>query len=146
MHQNLWHRGTKELVGERRIMLKVIYDRTAEPSMPSWNHKATPVWTQDMLKNSPWVPHTWNWMAGRALIGPSDATVSLSGQHTANLISQLTNVADDEPAALRSAHTLGSKGDVRAQKPPLSTDIWWMQAFLRRRVLLPTGRTCRRAA
>ena len=23
MHQNMWHRGTKELVGSRRIMLKV---------------------------------------------------------------------------------------------------------------------------
>ena len=33
-HQNVWHRGTKELLGARRIMLKVIYDRTSEPRSP----------------------------------------------------------------------------------------------------------------
>lgn len=110
MHQNLWHRGTQELVGERRIMLKVIYDRTTEPSTPSWDHQATPIWTEDVLENSPWVPHTWDWMAGRApMTVPSD---SLSDKQTAQLMQQLNDVANDESTALRSAHILGSKGDV----------------------------------
>jgi hypothetical protein len=113
MHQNMWHRGTKELVGERRIMLKVIYDRTTEPIAPSWNHQATPVWTQDVLENSPWVPHTWDWMAGNAL-GEIDP---LPGQQTARLVSQLIHVAEDEPTALRSAYILGRKADVRSDFP-----------------------------
>lgn len=115
MHQNMWHRGTQELVGKRRIMLKVIYDRTTEPSTPSWNHQAKPVWSQEILDNSPWIPHTWNWMAGLASSAPLDRTDSLSDQQTADLMMRLNSVVEDEPAALRSAHILGSKGDVRVE-------------------------------
>ena len=125
MHQNLWHRGTKDLVGERRIMLKVIYDRTSEPIAPSWNHQSTPVWTQNVLQNSPWVPHTWDWMAGNA---PGEID-PLSDQQTAHLVSQLINVAEDEPTALRSAYILGRTADVRSCFPrndrPMRVSPWF---------------------
>ena len=34
----MWHRGTAETLGERRVMLKLLFDRTEEPAAPSWNH------------------------------------------------------------------------------------------------------------
>jgi hypothetical protein len=111
MHQNLWHRGTKELVGERRIMLKVLYDRTNEPTAPSWNHKAAPAWTDELLSTAPWVKSAWDWMAGDHTAATDDRDGSaLTEQQTALLLSQLAAVAADESTALRSAYTLGRLG------------------------------------
>ena len=64
-HHNLWHRGTKELLGQRRIMLKLLFDRTDEPSAPSWNHTAMPLWDESILQSSPWLPTVFEWMCGR---------------------------------------------------------------------------------
>ena len=38
LHYSMWHRGTAETLGERRVMLKLLFDRTEEPAAPSWNH------------------------------------------------------------------------------------------------------------
>jgi hypothetical protein len=68
LHYSMWHRGSMETKGERRVMLKLLFDRTEQPSSigPSWDHRQTPRWSEDTLRERPWVPALFNWLAGAA--------------------------------------------------------------------------------
>ncbi len=63
LHSSIWHRGTPEMAGKRRIMVKLNFDRTeTPPASPSWDSGGgvgvdTQAWT-------PEVRHLWRWMAG----------------------------------------------------------------------------------
>ena len=65
LHYSMWHRGSLETKGERRVMLKLLFDRTEQPtSVPSWDHRQTPTWSEDTLRERPWVPALFSWLAG----------------------------------------------------------------------------------
>lgn len=64
-HHNIFHRGTVETLGQRRIMLKVSVDRTRDPTHASWRHLEMPSWSPETIESSPWVPAVFSWMAGQ---------------------------------------------------------------------------------
>jgi ectoine hydroxylase-related dioxygenase (phytanoyl-CoA dioxygenase family) len=85
LHSSLWHRGTPELAGKRRIMVKLNFDRTETPRSPSWDSAVgssaaaaaaagmgmggeEPVWPDGVSSaESPWLSHVWRWMSGTTL-------------------------------------------------------------------------------
>lgn len=82
----------------------MLYDRSEEPTAPSWNHIQEPVWSPQIMQEKPWVPATYRWMAGQQ---PQSVGGGVGDAEVAGLIGQLHAVADDETAALRAAYKLG---------------------------------------
>lgn len=60
LHSSVWHRGTPEMAGLRRIMVKLNFDRTETPASPSWDSRGA----VDIETLSPEVRHLYRWMAG----------------------------------------------------------------------------------
>jgi hypothetical protein len=116
MHHNAVHRGTQETLGRRRVMLKLLFDRTEEPVAPSWAHQATPTWTDALLQRAPWVPTIYDWMCGyHGVCEP--VRPSLLSQTDA-LIAQLIGGSDmsgqDPVLKARAAFTLGRNAPISA--------------------------------
>ena len=105
LHSSVWHRGTPEMAGKRRIMVKLNFDRTeTPPASPSWDSRGgvdTEAWT-------PEVRHLWSWMAGRAAADRGGAEAEAERQRLFEVVA-----ADDAGALLpmdraRAAFQLGA--------------------------------------
>lgn len=97
MHYSTWHRGTQETIGERRVMLKLLFDRTEEPAAPTWDHQQTPSFSEEILRDSPWVPQLYAWLAGAP---PSPQRTGLTASQTDMLLHTLSHWEEVSSLAL----------------------------------------------
>ena len=102
LHSALWHRGTPEMAGLRRIMVKLNYVRSeTPPRSPSWAHdgRTTP--------KDPEVACVWNWMAAQQPEPEPDPGEDEEGRR-ARL--ELLTAADALPRQrMRAAFELGGR-------------------------------------
>ena len=117
-HHNIFHRGTKETLGQRRIMLKVSVDRTRNPARPSWRHERLPVWSAETVRLSPWVPAVFCWMAG----APEPEPQPEPERERARLLAAVLSQADSREQA-RAAWRLA-----RTQHPETLSELLGMLA------------------
>jgi hypothetical protein len=113
-HHNIFHRGTKETLGRRRVMLKVSVDRTRNPTRPSWRHERVPAWSPETLRLSPWVPAVFCWMAGAPEPQPEPE------RERARLQAAVLSEADGREQA-RAAWRLA-----RTQHPDALAELLWL--------------------
>ncbi len=110
VHYDLWHRAMPNKSEKKRYMLKFLFYRLQEPTIPSW-HNRKAIWTSPANTEQPKLKHPvmwrklWNWYQGKT-ISKSSAIVA---KNLTQLLHQLSN--ESEALRLESAYALGDLGE-----------------------------------
>jgi len=100
---DVFHRQMYNHSEKTRYMMKFLFARMSEPTLPSWNHQGTKWQESDDLQEQTW-KHLWHWHLG----AQND-----EGQDTpSETIAELTDLvgSDQEVAGIQAAYKLGSLG------------------------------------
>ena len=108
IHFDLWHRASPNRSDRQRYMLKFLFERTDEPSRPSWRN-ADPGWTApagDPGRHQRLYEELWHWNRG---VRAARNRAPGNGKTPEALAEDL--LRGDEPARIDAAYELGALGD-----------------------------------
>ena len=110
IHYDLWHRAMANLSLSNRYMLKFLFYRLQEPTVPTWQNediKWHPTTHEKIYNSDQQIMYRslWSWN-----LGDSSPQSTIDTRYdTSELVKKLS--ADSEEERLRSAYTLGAIGD-----------------------------------
>ena len=119
---DIWHRGTANTSDRPRYMMKFLFVRMSEPSLPTWNTDPSEL-PAGYANNHAMGKSMWDWYKGT----PSQITPNES---VSDLVD--TVLENSEPAAIDAAYKLGSTQcpsiiELVELLKDLSGSYWWEQ-------------------
>ena len=101
VHYDVWHRALRNSSGRNRYMLKFLFCRAAEPTVPAWNNREAEWQVPAGREQNPLGPlwqARWRWNRG-------DSVLALGWEYGDATLSDL--LAGPEAERLRAAYTIG---------------------------------------
>ncbi len=103
-HYDIWHRATANTGDRTRYMLKFLFARRRDPTVPAWDAR-TAAWTPPPGDHRTLWQHMWHWHRGEAKPAPAPEDPGIIATHIAAL-------GDPDPLARR--HAADDLGTIRA--------------------------------
>ena len=103
-HYDIWHRATANTGDRTRYMLKFLFARRRDPTVPAWDAR-TAAWTPPPGDHRTLWQHMWHWHRGEAKPAPAPEDPGIIATHIAAL---------DDPDPLARRHAADDLGTIRA--------------------------------